>query len=90
MADGPTYGERVVLRIPPAIPENAPRAGPMLSTASAEAMVPVAERRWARPIEAHFASLEMLEASGSEFELLTPAKFSTILAAKPDERHKVV
>lgn len=33
----PRSGQRVVLRIPPEIPADAPRAAPLLSTASAEA-----------------------------------------------------
>ena len=37
LTEPPRSGQRVVLRIPPAIPEDAPRAGPLLSTASAEA-----------------------------------------------------
>ncbi len=35
--DPPRTGQRVVLRLPPEIPADAPRAGPILSTASAEA-----------------------------------------------------
>jgi hypothetical protein len=89
IAEPPNYGERVVLRIPPAIPDDAPRAGPLLSTASAEAR-PLAPAHRARPIEANFASLDLLQAPETELELLTPAKFSTVLAAKPDERRKVV
>jgi hypothetical protein len=40
LADGPTSGTRVVLRIPPELPEDTLRAGPLpalISTASAEA-----------------------------------------------------
>lgn len=36
--DPPRTGQRVVLRLPPEIPADAPRAGPILSTASAQAM----------------------------------------------------
>jgi hypothetical protein len=89
MAEPPNYGERVVLRIPPAIPEDAERAGPMLSTASAEAS-PANPSRFVRPIEVRFASLELLEAPESQLELLALPKLSTVLAAKPDERRKVV
>lgn len=35
--DPPRSGQRVVLRIPPEIPADAPRAGPLLSTAMAQA-----------------------------------------------------
>ncbi|MEZ5960387.1 MAG: hypothetical protein R3C30_08160 [Hyphomonadaceae bacterium] len=35
--DPPRSGQRVVVRIPPEIPADAPRAAPMLSTAAAEA-----------------------------------------------------
>jgi hypothetical protein len=35
--DPPRSGQRVVLRLPPEIPADAPRAGPILSTATAEA-----------------------------------------------------
>lgn len=35
--DPPRTGQRVVLRIPPEIPSDAPRAGPLLSTAAAQA-----------------------------------------------------
>lgn len=35
--DPPRSGQRVVLRLPPEIPADAPRAGPLLSTATAEA-----------------------------------------------------
>ena len=48
--DAPRSGQRVVLRIPPEIPADAPRAGPLLSTASAEA-APVGMARYDRRIE---------------------------------------
>jgi hypothetical protein len=92
MADGPTYGERVVLRLPPEIPADAPRAAPlppMLSTVSAEAS-PMPRARRARPIEANFASLEPLEAPSADWTLLATPKFQTVLAANPDDRRKGV
>jgi hypothetical protein len=89
MTEPPNYGERVVLRIPPAIPSDAPRAGPLLSTASAEAR-PAIPQRVVRPIEVHFASFQPLEAPANELTLLAMPKFNTVLAAKPDERRKGV
>lgn len=54
LADQPNYGARVVVRIPPEIPTDSPRAAPLrrslLSTSSAEAAQPLRIRaRAARP-----------------------------------------
>ncbi|MEZ5970845.1 MAG: hypothetical protein R3C31_03430 [Hyphomonadaceae bacterium] len=48
--DPPRSGQRVVLRIPPEIPADTPRAHPLLSTSSAEA-APVSAVRRARHAE---------------------------------------
>jgi hypothetical protein len=50
LADPPNYGTRVVVRIPPAIPSDAPRAAPLISTSAAEA-APVAAHRIAVRVE---------------------------------------
>jgi hypothetical protein len=89
MATPPNYGERVVLRIPPAIPADAQRAAPlppMLSTASAEA-APSTRRRFA-PIDVNFAYFAPIEAQTGDIPLLDAPKASMVFALEPDERRK--
>ncbi len=62
----PTSGQRVVLRIPPEIPADAPRAGPLLSTASAAAATPV--RRLRRAMEAPVEVSRLVESVQAEHE----------------------
>lgn len=44
MVEPPRSGERVVLRLPPELPANTPRAAPIVSTAAAVAAEPRAMR----------------------------------------------
>jgi hypothetical protein len=99
--DPPRSGQRVVLRIPPEIPSDAPRAAPLLSTASAEAAQLIAPRRHA----ARNRLMEIVELAhepehATDIALLTPVvlqekprydplrvgqKPRSELASKPDE-----
>jgi hypothetical protein len=76
LTEPPRSGQRVVLRIPPEIPADAPRARPLLSTASAEAAP-------ARSVyRAHRAALvEAVQIAHEESFDLTPAAFE--IAAIP-------
>jgi hypothetical protein len=51
LADGPTHGTRVVLRIPPDLPADTPRAAPiaLISTPTAQAAEIRSQRRARRP-----------------------------------------
>ncbi len=70
LTEPPTSGQRVVLRIPPAIPADAPRARTLLSTASAEA-APIRSAR-----RAHRAALvEAVQVAHEDSFDLTPAAF---------------
>jgi len=81
LANGPTHGARVVLRIPPELPEDTPRAAPiaLISTASAEAREarPAVRRRVAQP--------DRMEKPPHEQSLAAP-KVDPDLAPKDDER----
>jgi hypothetical protein len=68
--DPPRSGQSVVLRIPPEIPADAPRAGPLLSTASAQA-TPVRLARHARRTELR-SLVEAVQAAHEETFELTP------------------
>lgn len=88
LADGPTSGARVVLRIPPEIPADAIRARPLVATASAEAV----EISYAPPSRLRlprFTSIDMLETSpfGVLDELTTLPKASPLVSLK-GERQK--
>lgn len=79
LTDPPRSGQRVVLRIPPEIPADAPRARPLLSTASAEAAPLRSVRR------AHRAALvEAVQVAHEELFDLTPATFE-IAAPAPSK-----
>lgn len=89
MADPPNYGERVVLRLPPEIPADAPRAGPLpslLSTASA------AERQSRfTPIRFEAFDVSPLTRTPSARFLLTLAKENPVrLGKQPMARRKAV
>ena len=89
LSDPPNYGERVVLRLPPAIPEDAPRAGPLqplLVTASAEALPVHASQQSVLTFEA--AYLQPIAVSSEVVALaeLTPEPRHS--AFKPDPRRK--
>ena len=89
LSDPPNYGERVVLRLPPAIPDDAPRAGPLqplLVTASAEARPIQAAGQRVLTFEA--AYLEPIAVSSEVVALaeLTPEPRHS--AFKPDPRRK--
>lgn len=73
--DPPRSGQSVVLRIPPEIPADAPRAGPILSTATAGA-IPV---RWARQLRREEVAglVEAVQAAHEEAFDLTPVAFET-------------
>lgn len=75
LADPPNFGERVVLRLPPELPVDSARAGPLppvLSTASAEA-APLPRRRVA-PLRAHVIAAEYLVNDGEELALVSLPK----------------
>jgi len=78
----PRSGQRVVLRIPPAIPEDAPRARPILSTASAEAApVRYLRRQRREEMRALVESVQIAHEDGFEF---TPIAFE--MAALPEQK----
>jgi hypothetical protein len=78
LTEPPRSGQRVVLRIPPAIPADAPRARPLLSTASAEAMPIRSVHR------AHRAALvEAVQVAHEDSFDLTPAAFEIAVASPP-------
>jgi hypothetical protein len=82
LADGPTHGARVVLRIPPELPEDTPRAAPiaLISTASAEA-------REERPaVRRRIAHAPRLEKPPHEQALAAAPKEDLDLAPKDDGR----
>lgn len=79
LTEPPTSGQRVVLRIPPEIPADAPRARPLLSTASADAAPLRSIHR------AHRAALvEAVQFAHEESFDLTPASFE-IAASAPSK-----
>jgi len=88
LTETPNYGERVVLRIPPAIPGDAQRASPLLSTASAEASAPLPRQQRARfaPISVRTADVELLVSESEELAMVRLPKLRTVWAAKPAER----
>lgn len=85
LANGPTHGSRVVLRIPPELPEDTPRAAPiaLISTPAAEAREVRQTRR--RPVSERIIPLE----KPPHEQLLTAApKIDLDLAPKDGERRK--
>lgn len=80
--DPPRTGQRVVLRIPPEIPADAPRAGPLLSTAAAQAE-PVRLVRQERRVELRSLVEAVQIAHEEEFEA-TPIVFE--IAALPQQK----
>lgn len=83
----PNYGERVVLRLPPAIPEDAPRAAPLLSTAAAEAvMLPQPRSARFQPLRLRSVDAELLVNDYASLSLAPLPKLRTIWAAKPTLR----
>lgn len=84
----PNYGERVVLRIPPAISGDVQRASPLLSTASAEALAPLQRQRRARfaPISVRSADADLLVNESEELAMVRLPKLRIVWAAKPAER----
>lgn len=78
--DPPRTGQRVVLRIPPEIPADTPRAGPILSTATAQA-APV--RLVLLPGDEELRGLvEAVQAAHEDDFGITPIAFET--AALPE------
>ena len=84
LADGPTQGTRVVLRIPPELPTDTVRAAPiaLISTAAAEAREERPQVRRAR-----HQRIEPLEKPPHE-QSLTPAPKTDPDFAPKDERRK--
>ncbi|MEZ5956907.1 MAG: hypothetical protein R3C27_06820 [Hyphomonadaceae bacterium] len=78
----PRSGQRVVLRIPPEIPDDAPRARPLLSTASAEATPARYMRRQRR--EEFRALVESVQAAHEDGFEFTPIAFEP--AALPEQK----
>ena len=80
----PNYGERVVLRLPPAIPGDAPRAAPLLSTATAEAIA-LPQQRAIRfePVQLRSVDAELLVNDYASLSLAPLPKLRTVWAAKP-------
>lgn len=92
ITEPPTSGQRVVLRIPPEIPADAPRARPLLSTASAIAG-PVRRARHAvaeAPVEVSRLVESVQAAHELEFEP-TPIAFevAALQTAKPQVQNPV-
>ncbi len=87
LTETPNYGERVVIRIPPALPEDAERAAPLLSTVSAEAAEPQRQQR-ARfaSIRARTADARLIVNDDDALVLAQLPKLRTFEAAKPAER----
>jgi len=82
LADPPNFGERVVLRLPPELPTDSPRAGPLqISTASAEA-TPLPRRRFA-PLRAHVVNVEYLVNDSAAFALVNLPKAREYWALNP-------
>jgi hypothetical protein len=89
LTEPPNYGQRVVLRIPPEIPADAPRAAPLLSTAAAEASVaPLRQHARTRfaPISVRSADAQLLVNDEGALLLATLPKLRTFEAAKPAQR----
>ena len=75
-------GQRVVLRIPPEIPDDAPRARPILSTASAEAApVRYVRRQRREELRTLVESVQAAHEDGFEF---APIAFE--IAALPEQK----
>jgi hypothetical protein len=89
LADPPNFGERVVLRLPPEIPADAPRAAPLPRlVAMAEASEPARVRR-PPPIAFEALRLEPLTWEADGFELAALTEEAAYFSAKPDPRRKV-
>lgn len=85
LADGPTHGARVVLRIPPELPADTPRAAPiaLISTSAAEAVEVRQTRR--RPPSERIVPLEKPPHAQS---FTVEPKIDLDLAPKDGERRK--
>lgn len=79
----PQHGTRVVVRIPPELPANTVRAGPLLSTASAVA-APLARPRF-RPIVVETTNVELIEIPASEIILANAIAGELIHAVKTEQ-----
>lgn len=87
LADGPTSGARVVLRIPPEIPADAIRARPLVSTSAAQAVeIAHVAPRLRTP---RFEAIEMLEPSPYDaLDVLMALPKASPLASLKGERRK--
>jgi hypothetical protein len=87
LTETPNHGTRVVLRIPPELPADTPRAAPLaplLSTASAEASTPRRDRRAIRlaaVLRAHEDAIEY--ASFTAIEPIAPPRVKPTPIADP-------
>jgi hypothetical protein len=88
LADGPTSGARVVLRIPPELPSDTVRARPLVSTSTAEAV----EIRYVAPARLRaprFESIDMLDAAPFDaLDVLTALPKASPLVSLKGERQK--
>jgi hypothetical protein len=87
LADPPNFGERVVLRLPPEIPADAPRAAPLPRlVAMAEASEPTRPRFV--PVRFEPLRLEPLAWEPDGIELAALTEEAAYFSAKPDPRRK--
>lgn len=85
LANGPTHGTRVVLRIPPELPEDTPRAAPIALIST-----PAAEARDARAVRPRMPRERIvpLEKPPHEQALTSSPKLNPDLAPKDGEQRK--
>ena len=87
LADPPNFGQSVVLRLPPEIPADAPRAGPLPAlVVVAAAGEPTRPRRGQIGFEA--IRLEPLTWEPARIELVALTEEMANFSAKPDPRRK--
>jgi hypothetical protein len=86
LADPPNFGERVVLRLPPEIPADAPRAAPLPRLVAMAAAEPT--RRRFVPIAFEPMRLEPLAWEPDGIELAALIEEAEYFSAKPDPRRK--
>jgi hypothetical protein len=86
LADPPNFGERVVLRLPPEIPSDAPRAAPLPRLVAMAAAEP--DRPRFVPIVFEPLRLEPLALDQNGIELAALTEEAAYFSAKPDPRRK--
>lgn len=87
LADPPNFGERVVLRLPPEIPADAPRAAPLPPLVAVAAAEPVRRQRY-QPVRFEPLRLEPLAWDAGGVELASLTEEAANFSAKPDPRRK--